>query len=803
VDAEAPGTESLHIILGVGWTMPDIIHLNREQWELIIWTRNSKAPGEMLSAVLKERGRELPAEKICFSFPLAESDSCRFDDTELTVESQHFELEIPAPLCYENRDYEFEFTFKSGYRPDKETPVIHRLREVEDSFRSVGKSVRGVINFGNNIGWFKIGLLYHGSGRAYRDTVSFRVFPVKMDMERDLDRICEVIDSIYPLWRFTLAQKTDATLARSRKRRETFELLWLAQFRSLAKELADAVRLIFRSPHSRLLSDIKAVKAERIACKIIGKLENHIKENLIQQQYDKRYSIEKRKLSYDTPENRFVKMVLSYSVKRMKLFSARVRELDRIPENNRLSDSFHEELRQLISPFDKLSSEPLFREIGAYDGRMRESLVLHKRAGYAKVYHIWQQLKLYLDYFGSDLSVSVRSVEQLYEIWCLLEVRRILISIGFKEGKSSNRSLKTVGFEKNLKKADATFHLHRPDGMKALLIHEPTYKWNKTPQFDRIYSWTTAQRPDIFLEVTLPSGEKFRWVFDAKYRIDFNENKEWPQKGIDTVPDDAINQMHRYRDSLIYISEASEDSNGDKSRPIIGAYALYPGWLNQEYTKNPYQDSIETVGIGAFPLLPGHSNRWFADFLKKQLGECHDTIPYELKEADDFYLQEALRIAPYGMMQYRYSDLILAADIFDSKGNTYVTPFKNGTAAWYHIPESTVQNYKISRHVMREMKYCAFTTNSEDGRICRYVYPVESVVLKKRSEIDRYAGGSSSSGSDSLYWLIRLGKSFQTHAALSAKGKYRKFKFRLVSFKDFLRAESWDDIPKKYLKGTQ
>ncbi len=78
--------------------MPDILHLNREQRELIIWTRNSKAPVEMLSAVLKDRGQELPSENIYFSFPLAESDSCKFGDTDLTVTSKQFEIELPEPL---------------------------------------------------------------------------------------------------------------------------------------------------------------------------------------------------------------------------------------------------------------------------------------------------------------------------------------------------------------------------------------------------------------------------------------------------------------------------------------------------------------------------------------------------------------------------------------------------------------------------------------------------------------------------------------------------------------------------------
>ena len=492
-------------------------------------------------------------------------------------------------------------------------------------------------------------------------------------------------------------------------------------------------------------------------------------------------------------------MVLSYSIKSLKIFSSRVRELEKLPEKARLSEAFFEELQQLVSPFEKLSKDPLFRTIGNYNGRMRESLVLHNRVGYAKVYRIWLQLKLYLDFLGSDASVSVRSVEQLYEIWCLLEVRKLMMRLGFNERKKTNRLLTTSGFEKSLKKADKTFHLHRPDGMKAILVHEPSYSGRKKSEFEKIYSWTTTQRPDILLEIELPFGDKVRWLFDAKYRIDANGNKEWPKAGIDTVPDDAINQLHRYRNSLIYISEAAEDGNSDKSRPIVGAFSLYPGWFDQIKAENPYNESIEAVGIGAFPLLPGRENRWLAEFLESQLGGYSEVAIHEAKEADELFLQETLRISISGMKQYQHGDLVLAADIYDSKGREYVKPFKEGRAEWYHIPEKTV-NDKISRYVMREMKYCAFTTKSEVGRVCRYIYPVEAVVLKPRNEIDEYVGGSRVRNNTSPYWLIKLGRSFKSPVTLCTKKKHRKFGFRLVSFQDLLKAKSWDDIPKKYLK---
>ncbi|MGB1831420.1 MAG: nuclease domain-containing protein, partial [Flavobacteriaceae bacterium] len=53
-----------------------------------------------------------------------------------------------------------------------------------------------------------------------------------------------------------------------------------------------------------------------------------------------------------------------------------------------------------------------------------------------------------------------------------------------------------------------------------------------------IKSWTTVQKPDIYLEAEFPDKEKIVWLFDAKYRV---EEKEVNGRAMDLVPDDAIN----------------------------------------------------------------------------------------------------------------------------------------------------------------------------------------------------------------------------------------------------------------------
>src|SRR5690606_11589129 len=101
----------------------------------------------------------------------------------------------------------------------------------------------------------------------------------------------------------------------------------------------------------------------------------------------------------------------------------------------------------------------------------------------------------------------------------------------------------------------------------------------------------------------------------------------------DYVPDDAINQMHRYRDALIRLSESTSSSMAcqpaKKSRPVVGAFALYPGLFDQTTEENRYATAIKEVGIGAFALLPSQTgyagHQWLLDFLNSQIGTASNT----------------------------------------------------------------------------------------------------------------------------------------------------------------------------------
>lgn len=762
--------------------MPEVLRISAaDGWELVVWTKDDETPRRRLTKTLDERGAGL-APAVIRLLP----------DISIAAPEGGFlppsaEYHLPYPVFFENRQYEFDFTFSR--LPAGEPPGISHWRtDIEDLFHlsKDGRNLRGSINFGNDIGWFRL-CLECGGRKQY---ISFEILPTKMDLAGDYEQISSVIDKVYPLWRFAFARRTDLELSTSRKPHENFPLLWLALFRNLREELEKAVRLICRSPHSRLLPRERFLRPDRLKGKLSPHLEERITEQCANGEHHRRHAIETKRLSVDTPENRFVKMVLTRSSRNLAGFLTKARANDGAPEQGRLSRAFFEELENWRRPLEQRLAEPLFREVGDYAGMTGESLVLHHRAGYAKVYRIWQELKLYLDLFGRSASVSLKSISELYEVWCLLEVRRMLEELGFEEDSARKALLRTRGFEKELKDGMGTaFNLVRPgDSLKIRLAHEPC--------FDRkgnsgIFSFTTPQKPDILLEATFTDGRRIRWIFDAKYRIAPDDDKEY-----DRIPDDAVNQMHRYRDALIHQSK-SDDECDEKSRPVVGAYVLYPGWFGDEENDNPYGRWIKEVGIGGFPLLPGRQNCWLKEFLLSKFG----TPVVKPPDADEHLLHESVRIPPTGLKLERYSDLALAASLGGAAGRTkeYVDRFLEGTAGWYHLPVSTQENRKIPRAVMREVRFCAVSVHQPGShdRMIEYLYDVKSVRLVKRCDLTVEQAGSIAPANGSEYWLFELGPARQLPSPLRIAG-VRSFRFRLTSASGILAGKSWQELEERY-----
>jgi hypothetical protein len=148
-----------------------------------------------------------------------------------------------------------------------------------------------------------------------------------------------------------------------------------------------------------------------------------------------------------------------------------------------------------------------------------------------------------------------------------------------------------------------------------LLSYQKTYSAKEVEDGETM-AGLNPQRPDIVLSIS-EGGSVYTYLFDAKYRI-WTKNAGGVE--IDASPRAAIDDMHRYRDAILYRLQKAEIK-----REIIGAYVLYPGRREPHLCKE-YDESIRRENIGAIPLMPGFLDqleRRLTDILDKKTPQSH------------------------------------------------------------------------------------------------------------------------------------------------------------------------------------
>ena len=200
---------------------------------------------------------------------------------------------------------------------------------------------------------------------------------------------------------------------------------------------------------------------------------------------------------------------------------------------------------------------------------------------------------------------------------------------------------------------------------------------------------------------------------------------------------------------------------------MFGAFALYPGYFDQQTTENPYAEAIQEIGIGAFALLPSSDgntgHHWLSAFLKEQIGDnSQQKAVYGVNAHEEYlYVQEAARIPYEGMQQVLYPDLTMTIALGGQKGRTsaYFDAFEQGLAQWYHMPKTTF-SIKFKQHVIDEIRYLALASTSGDTPATKQIdrlWPVKRVILVPRYVITAEQAGSASTLADP-YYLFELGR---------------------------------------------
>ena len=514
------------------------------------------------------------------------------------------------PVFFETR-YFFRGDFKSvDGRTVKDVRVEHRMASVADSFNFDEGTLVGALDFINEPGRFRLDLrIVFSDGKEQTLRLEFMVVSVKMNVARDYAEIVKTIDAERPNIVRAFLSKTFWGAALNCDGEQN-DKDWYDILVDVFDYYENACKRIVNNPHRRYIATDDWRRADRIK-RWTAQLANRFNRMSDDRRAQERFCTERLVAECDTPENRFVLYSLKELRRKLEAFGEKLKGMEKV------SQAWKDGVEDRAIKLKQLALHPFFRGVSNFEGFRQQSLVLQKSAGYAQILTAWLKLKSALKPGGDDIDVSYRPISTLYEFWCFLKMREFLKGrfgepISEEWGDSAASELFDVPEltdsytgDGQLCKIDVMFK----DGDRTyLLLYQKTYSAKEVEDGETM-AGLNPQRPDIVLSIS--EGESvYTYLFDAKYRI-WTKNSGGVE--IDASPRAAIDDMHRYRDAILYRLQKAEIK-----REIIGAYVLYPG-RREPHLCTEYDESIRRENIGAIPLMPG-----FLDQLERRLTDIID-----------------------------------------------------------------------------------------------------------------------------------------------------------------------------------
>lgn len=512
-----------------------------------------------------------------------------------TLDTNHeidIEQGVPAPATFfDNADYPIWIEFKD-YVKDAQFGSI--LQNDNDRFTFRRHILAGFINYKNEIGRSEIQIIYKVDKETRTFRFGFEVLSTKLDYHEHWHVIVEDIEREYSMLSLDYMRRTFHGFSPDQNG-EHPDIVWWSVFEGEQQKFIKACKSIIDRPRHRLHGEEVYLRADKLK-QTPHNIENRLAEHRKEPAY--LYSVEQHILSNDTQENRFLKFALHQISKRYEDLRQRIEAV------KTASDTMKAAMLATSGTLKRLQHHPFFRTIGRFKGISQESMVLQKATGYSQVYRTWNLLRRAYSLNDGLYRLQTKDIATLYEIWCFIEVSHIVkaqLHLDDEDVEHRNRMEMNGIFSWELGKGEHSRILFRKDGVElAELVYNPK---NADTENDNVGMKdlvvpTVPQKPDIVLQLTkndLQQGMKMTYLFDAKYRIDGKD------KGVDVPPEDAINQMHRYRDAIYY---KDYDANALK-KEVIGGYILFPGdGEPNDVAVLKFYKTIKEVNIGAFPLRP-------------------------------------------------------------------------------------------------------------------------------------------------------------------------------------------------------
>jgi uncharacterized protein len=280
------------------------------------------------------------------------------------------------------------------------------------------------------------------------------------------------------------------------------------------------------------------------------------------------------RLSFDTPENRFVKHVLGECLALVYRFV----------DHPKIHASLRDDCRLMLGLLEQAA--PMLAEVGRLSGFQAPSQALAKADGYQEVFSFWGDLTRHVS-LPSTAAETARLLEgrdmaTLYEYWVFLKVLEAACAVtGLTPTKRPEIHRDELGESLVV-------------GLASALGSGIRVRFN--PTFTRTAggAYSTPLRPDVVMEIG-----SIRHVFDAKYRLDrFDSGESDADDELATYKRADLYKMHTYRDAITGLRTA---------------FAVYPGseFVFFDKTRQRHNSPAtisEPDGVGAVPLRPSDSD---------------------------------------------------------------------------------------------------------------------------------------------------------------------------------------------------
>ena len=574
---------------------------------------------------------------------------------------------VAPPVVFEQLTYFFDVDFAEGLAGLDESSirVRHYLAEFTDSFIRRGHSIRGQFSFVNEPGRFRFEVVFKVGAVERSLWIEFTVASTKMDVTGDYREILRAVESWGRGLVFVSKAKTLHEVRRiGEKAPADGQKDWVVYFERALDVYERALRRILHEPNRRMVTRAFHRRVDQVRRWTPAMAREYARLAEDAERLERRRLVDAvREMTFDTRENRFVKHTL-------RRLTACLQVAQReFAGDGEYSDVFKEGLARRIDRFRRYLRDPKLAAVEDGHAESVNSLVMQMRPGYSDVRVVWTLMN---GLFTSDISLSARrnpsvgfaKLSALYEFWCFLTVKGLMDAILLERFGAVPRQLGGGDAKKAIAAATAGEDEDKTDDAPVAYAYEaagvtvakvafqqsygPAKEGAKGANGSDVFAAPFRQRPDIVVSLR-DRAHVYTYLFDAKYRI---ENSELTG-GRDAAPRDALDQMHRYRDAILWRTRGVGE---DIKREVVGAYILYPADESEKAVvpAYSYDELIATQNVGAFALLPGRVERLRA-FLTALVGKLDVTA-----ETSAWLLKERQVIPQKGLFYTDDADDILA-----------------------------------------------------------------------------------------------------------------------------------------------